>query len=85
MRDPGLRPDGVDMTILAEAAYLYKKFNTEEATTVFLASTDKCMSPNLDGNGNIVSNDLTEEIGQKLSVCCDWPERITDVLKTCYN
>jgi hypothetical protein len=84
MRDPNLRPDGVDMTVVAEAAFLYDKFNALQETRVFLASTDKCMSPNLDDNGNVVSNNLTAAIENNFHVCCDWPERITETLKPFY-
>lgn len=85
LRDPEKRPDGVDMTTLAEAGYLHEEFNIKEATVVFLASTDKAFSPNLDQNGDVASNDVTAEIVKQFSVRCDWPERIADELKTHYG
>ena len=84
LRDPTKRASSMDKSILAEAAYLYEKFNSQEETTVFLASTDKMFSPNL-RDGNVVSNDITQEIHQRFHVRCDWPERIATELKDIYG
>jgi hypothetical protein len=85
LRDIDKRPDTVDMTTLAEATCLHEEFNSKEPTILFLASTDKAFSPNLDQNGNVDSNDVTAEIEKQFSVCCDWPERIAGQLTAHYG
>jgi hypothetical protein len=84
LRDPTKRPSSVDKTILAEAAYLHEKFNSQEPTTMFLASTDKMFSPDL-RDGDLISDYITREIQQRFQVRCDWPERIAYELKHVYG
>jgi hypothetical protein len=84
LRDPKKCPSSMDKTILAEAAYFHEKFNSQEATTVYLASADKMFSPNL-RDGEVVSSDITDEICGRFKVRCDWPERIASELKNAYG
>jgi hypothetical protein len=85
LRNPKLCPSSVDKTILAEAAYLHEKFNSQETTATYLSSADKMFSPNLDGTGEVVSSDITDEIWERFKVRCDWPERIASELKKIYG
>ena len=85
LRSPSQRPDITDQFILAEAAYLSEKYNTQEPTTMFLASTDKVFSPILRRDGSILSDYITSEILKRLAVYCDWPDRITRQLEEICN
>ena len=80
LRDPSRRPSIPDQFILAEAAYLYEKYNAVEATTMFLASNDKVFSPILGRGGFVVSDEIAREIHSRFHVECDWPERIAERL-----
>jgi hypothetical protein len=84
LRDSTKAPSSMDKTILAEACYLHEKFNRKEGTTVFLASTDKLLSPDV-RQGEMISDYVTREIQQRFNVRCDWPERIAGELKQIYG
>jgi len=76
--DSRKEPDKIDKEILAEAAYLncfYKQ--TEGEITMFLATTDLTLSPI---PYTIESRIVTDEIQKRLSVVCDWPDRIAKKL-----
>lgn len=79
------RPSITDQFILAETACLYDEFSNMEDTTMFLASTDKALSPELRRDGSILSDYVTREIARRFSVHCDWPERIAAQLRQTYH
>lgn len=80
LRDPSKRPSSTDKFILAEAAFLNDKYNTEEPTVMLLASTDMAFSPKLRSEGTVMSESVTQEIKKRFSVICDWPERVARTL-----
>jgi hypothetical protein len=79
------RPSNADQLILAEAAYLYERYNSEEKTELFLASMDIAFSPIMRRDHSILSDIVTNEIAKRFGVICNWPEEVANFLRGVYG
>lgn len=73
-----------DQEILAEAACLYEAYNRQEPTRLFVASTEKIISPVLNDDDSVKSDTITKALKDRFQIECDWPQRIAQQLQGIY-